>query len=493
MTRLPAPLHFDGMTFRTQRGLGQHIVPIVGRSLVQCVQMLKKHGNDAAAVIEHYRQADDLGQYGVLAQELRLACRDGGYTRLEDLTVLTAANDPYRYDNPGGRRDGEWFRDLFDRLVPGALHLRGFHYVLVSSTARVLKPDGTPYQNTDADWVWLMEEASTAARFLGLVAFERVLDERNDPPVLPDDDEYLGAPGIEQTLAAGIDGSVPGIDDAMPGITFNHRAHRQPYRIILFGEKSSLGTVLGPLRQRVNGELLLPTGESTITMVFNLAQRIVADGRPAVIFYFSDFDPAGWQMGVSAARKLQALRTLRFPTLDVRLYPVALNYDQVTRLGLPSTPLKETEKRGDRWREAWGREQTEIDALAALNPAELNRIAEAAVAPFWDPTLDARTARTVRRHQDMAQRALAAHPPYAAARAAISEALADLDAANESLRAAQEQALDDLEDIALPPPAKLPAPVLKGTPPEPLFTTGDNYIEATLKLKQHRALYPDDD
>src|SRR6516165_4693400 len=125
----------------------------------------------------------------------------------------------------------------------------------------------------------------------------------------------------------------------MPAVGFGHQPHRQPYRIVLFGEKSSLAPVLGPIRARVNGELLLPTGESTITMVFNLAQRCVEDGRAAVILYFSDFDPAGWQMAISVARKLQALKTLCFPTLDVQLSPVALNYKQVSALGLPSTPL----------------------------------------------------------------------------------------------------------------------------------------------------------
>jgi hypothetical protein len=36
---------------------------------------------------------------------------------------------------------------------------------------------------------------------------------------------------------------------------------------------------------------------------------------------------------------------------------------------------------------AWGHEQTEIDALAALNPAELTRIAMEAIKPFYDPLL----------------------------------------------------------------------------------------------------------
>jgi hypothetical protein len=57
---------------------------------------------------------------------------------------------------------------------------------------------------------------------------------------------------------------------------------------------------------------------------------------------------------------------------------------------LPSTPLKETEKRGDAWRAAMEVEQTEIDALASLRPDLLRRIARAALAPFFDHTLDGR-------------------------------------------------------------------------------------------------------
>jgi len=49
--------------------------------------------------------------------------------------------------------------------------------------------------------------------------------------------------------------------------------------------------------------------------------------------------------------------------------------------------LKEGEKRGEIWLELYGSEQTEIDALATLNPAELERIARAAVAPYFDASL----------------------------------------------------------------------------------------------------------
>ena len=60
------------------------------------------------------------------------------------------------------------------------------------------------------------------------------------------------------------------------------------------------------------------------------------------------------------------------------------------RLDLPSTPLKETEKRADKWREDMGWEQTEIDALATLQPGVLRRIVNDALAPFYDHTLNDR-------------------------------------------------------------------------------------------------------
>jgi len=124
-----------------------------------------------------------------------------------------------------------------------------------------------------------------------------------------------------------------------------------------------------------------------------MAARAAADGRPAVVLYFSDFDPSGYQMPISVARSLQALRDLRYPGLDIQIHHVALTLAQVQEHGLPSTPLKESEKRADKWREAWGHEQTEIDALAALQPETLRAIAKDAIKPFWDDSLNGRTTR----------------------------------------------------------------------------------------------------
>ena len=101
---------------------------------------------------------------------------------MNELTVLATQNDPYRVDTPASHRDAAWFKEQIDRFVPTArIHLRGLHYQ-VSSAADVILPNGKPYTNTDKDWTWLQSKAAKAGRWLGYIPFERIVDQRNEPP-----------------------------------------------------------------------------------------------------------------------------------------------------------------------------------------------------------------------------------------------------------------------------------------------------------------------
>jgi hypothetical protein len=273
---------------------------------------------------------------GPLRSELEAGAVTAGLP-LKDLTVLARQNDPFAQDTPAGHRHGQWFADQIAQLVPrGVVHLRGLHYRLVASTA--LKPDGQPYRNTNENWQWLQTYPAKAGRWLGYVPFGRIVDERNAPPEVTTFDKY-GKPF--RWISGGYCGiELPSQDLVLPHAYCSPLAGRQPYRITLIGEKTSLGPILR--RQRGISELLLPTGEPTDTMIHGMAQRADEDGRPAVALYFSDFDPSGNQMPISVSRKLQALRTLEFPSLKIEVYPVALTIEQVMALDLPSTPLKET-------------------------------------------------------------------------------------------------------------------------------------------------------
>ena len=122
------------------------------------------------------------GVPGPLRRVLEAACGPG--IALRDLTVLAVQNDPYRVDTPAGHRDGQWFAEQLARLNrTTAIHLRGLHYAIVAA-GNVLKPNGQPYINTDENWLWLQDKAADAARWLGYVPFDRIIDARNAPPVI---------------------------------------------------------------------------------------------------------------------------------------------------------------------------------------------------------------------------------------------------------------------------------------------------------------------
>lgn len=418
----------------------------------------------------------------------RMAAEAVGGVVLPDLTVLTAANDPYRLDTPACRVAGGWVADQMARLVPGdeKVHLRGLHYRLMA-TGKVLKPNGEIYRNTDADYTWLGEYAAKAARWLEFVPFDRIVDEKNEPPEILTLD---GEPFRHTWLAPGLGVELPEPDDLMPYLNYG-TAIRQPYRIILIGEKSSLRPVLLPFAEQVAGELLLPSGELSDTMIYDMAERAAADDRPAVVLYFSDFDPAGYNMPTVVARKLQALRDLKFPNLDISVHPVALTYKQVIDLDLPSTPLKAGELRADGWRERWGREQTEIDALAALQPEVLRRLAADAIAPFFDTSLAGRTEMARRSWLIAASSVLEADPRYAEAAEMVSAAYDELEQAATALNDAQDEAFASLSEIELPA-LEPPEPEMSAEPPEPLFDSNDDWVAATHRLIEHRRLGADD-
>ncbi len=131
------------------------------------------------------------------------------------------------------------------------------------------------------------------------------------------------------------------------------------------------------------------------------------DGRPLIVFTFTDFDPTGNNIPATVARRLQAFRDLMHQDLEFEVRPVAMTVEQVRSLDLPSTPLKETEARAPEWIERYGGlEQTEIDALSTLRPEILSEIAELAIAPFFDASLAERQQAAEQAWQDAAQEIL---------------------------------------------------------------------------------------
>jgi hypothetical protein len=456
----------------------------IGTLIEQAVTRAQRSARRSAPANARSKNDDqDKHQAGKLHRILEAAA-ELELCHADELTVLSKGKDPYRLDTAAGHRLGRWCADLIERFLDrGAkIHLRGFHYLLTSA-ADVTRPDGSRYINSDAMWEWLADTAMKAARWLRYVPFERIVDERNAGPELYLPESFQ----VEPERGSGERIIVPGLAETMPCFTSPQWPVVQPYRIILIGEKTSLRSVLFPIAQEVGGELLLPTGEPSDTMVAELAARCAIDPRPSVVFYFSDFDPAGRQMPVSVSRKLQALRDLLYPQLDIQLHHVALTLEQVEELDLPSTPLKATEARASRWREVMGHEQTEIDALAALNPDALTAIARQALLPYYDETLADRTTEAEEQWRAECQEFLQEKPAYTDIRTKIETELVQLEERRQKLSGFQDRAAALLAGLE-PPPSELPLAETDEPTCEPLFNSEARFADATMRLRQYKNL-----
>ncbi|MBQ0893695.1 hypothetical protein KBX37_11405 [Micromonospora sp. U56] len=228
-------------------------------------------------------------------------------------------NDPFRVDTDARHRDGEWLAVTARELGLGdrKIHLRGLHYMVIGRP----KPDGTAYTNTEQDWLWLSGDAGKAARWLGYIPFDQIVDQRNSDPVV----RIFKRPEQPRPyLHVGVHVDIPDVDYLDPAVSLFDFTGVQPYKLVLVGEKSSLDDVLAPIASSYGADLYLPTGEPSDTMLYRMAKVGAEDGRPMVVLYFSDADPSGWQMPISVARKLQAFQTLLFPELQFTVHRVAL-------------------------------------------------------------------------------------------------------------------------------------------------------------------------
>jgi hypothetical protein len=265
----------------------------------------------------------------------------------------------------------------------------------------------------------------------------------------------------------------------------------------MIGEKVSLKDVLKPIAEAVHGELMLATGEVSEAAGYGIARRAAEDGRPLIILYFSDFDPSGWQMPVSVARKIQGHIRYRFPKLDARVIRVALTLDQVNEFKLPDSPLKLKEKRKNAWFKEWGLKQVEIDALAALRPEVLDKIARDAVAPYFDFTYERRYAKAIELSKKQSNWFFN-QPAYRKAEALVEQAHQPAVEAVAALADAKTAAIEAMQHVVDTKGPDLPEIVVTpkiGDEPESeefVFDSRDDFVTATGKLKEITAYAKND-
>jgi hypothetical protein len=317
------------------------------------------------------------------------------------LLAQDAGSDPFYADLPMRRLRADWFADIWDRLdiKPGA-HLRRIHYRLVSTTSPVRLPrevNGTwTYVNTYNCWQFL-GDACSDARYLGLIPIDHISDQRNAGTVVNyTADEHdasvfvVDHDAADTTLDLSLSfwARVPTFPK-LPSLNIVAPSIAQPYCIEVWVEKSTVDDVLAPLCRLHDVNFTSGTGDISITRCHDLIERARGHGKPVRVLTITDFDPGGSNMPVGLARKLEFLIRDAAPDLDVQVRAIALTRQQVKRYRLPGVPIKESNRQAAEFERRYGTARaTELDALEALRPGQLRKIAEKEIRRYVDSDLD---------------------------------------------------------------------------------------------------------
>ena len=303
--------------------------------------------------------------------------------------VLSRYRDPWTPWSETHIQKARWVAGYFERLGR-QIHERGFHYWLVS-LGDVVKPDGTPYSNTEKDWNILLQWVKWA-KYLQIGNWTNLIDRKHPEPM--DHLEIYTDPGslhgdadspskLVDTKLKGLVDSI--IEEVMWVVPRYESSGYQNYFLTVFCEKSSMNSYIAPVVEQFNGVFQPLVGESSLERVEAIARRASEVKKPVRIFYISDFDPSGDQMPVSVARKVEWFAREKYKfTFEVKLKAIVLTYDQVLRYQLPGIPTKEGDSRAKAFIERFGDRATELDALEALFPGELARIIREALEPYYD-------------------------------------------------------------------------------------------------------------
>lgn len=320
--------------------------------------------------------------------------------RPKNLLVLAEANDPFYIGSKSQYTRAEWAAQLYRLLAPeNPIHIRRLHYFALTQPQHQ-KPDGSIYRNTETDWKFL-GCACKFARYLNILPYDAFIDRRNlfgpmqNAALLkyrpPCQWPGLMAQTVERLCRIHVGFMI---------------AKLMPVHIEIWVEKSTAADLINPVTEKYHVNIITSMGDITLTAVWQFIKRITDLKKPIRVFYISDFDPAGENMPIGAARKIEfLLRQQKLGRkLDVKLKPLMLTRRQCKQFNLPGIPLPKKPTKGISFIRNHGRTASELHALEVTKPGYIHyavdkqirlyldlskithaaKIADAAIAQFAD-------------------------------------------------------------------------------------------------------------
>lgn len=128
-------------------------------------------------------------------------------------------------------------------------------------------------------------------------------------------------------------------------------------------EKDALAGVVSDVTSKWDVPLMVTRGFPSETFVYEAAENIKGNGKPAFLYYFGDYDPSGMAISDNLGDKLKRWK------VDAQFERVAVTEGQIAEYSLPTRPTKIKDTRSKKWRG----DSVELDAF---RPAVLRQMVE---------------------------------------------------------------------------------------------------------------------
>lgn len=115
-------------------------------------------------------------------------------------------------------------------------------------------------------------------------------------------------------------------------------------------------------------------GFNGLTDKYETAERIAQQDKPVIIFHVGDYDPSGCAIIDSLAADVGAFVGELARRQEVDWRRIAVTPDQIERYGLPTSPQKRTDVRGERMPDTVQAEALPPDVLAAEIDAAISEV-----------------------------------------------------------------------------------------------------------------------
>jgi hypothetical protein len=262
----------------------------------------------------------------------------------------------------------------------------------------------------------------------------------------------------------------------------------QRYHVEIWIEKSTMERIIDPLGVEYGVNVFPGTGDVSLTRCLQLIERAKKSSLPVRILYICDFDPQGDGMPVGVSRKIEFEMRKQGLDLDIQVRHIGLTREQCEKFDLPDMPTDD-----ENWMaRKGGKGKTELDALEAIVPGELERMLREEIERYITLHLQAKSPRRRPRYSaTLMQVNASVHERHAPALAELETGRQIILAAIAALEARSAPVMQQMaEELAAEAPNAdnydWPTPRQGKEDDDPLYDPTRGYIAQIDRYKKHQ-------